>query len=205
MSALFVFALGAFLLDVVKRTRLLAIVAHERGLRLEGTRRAVIPWDDVTAVEFRAHTRKRPRGGVFMPLPGFVIVTHTTENERYWSCRLLSGKSVLLEFADEHEDSEALVDLVRQQIAAREVPRALEALRQGESVSFGPCELSPAGLRVDRDIAWSDVADLRIEDTHLVVAGRDDELARVSVERVPNPFVLVEVASEWRARPAIVA
>lgn len=192
-------SLVMYLADVVRLRKNAAVLVHQKGLALHGERSIVIPWSEVSAVELRRATRTRRNPTLFSPIPGLVVFGQLTEE--HWTLRVRAGAEIVAEISDDYEGSTELADAIRAAIAEREVPRMLES-GQGR---FGPFVVSEERLQIAGvEIAWSELASVDIADAHVVVFDQSGKRrARVPLEEVPNPHVLLTVSGEMIARRAL--
>lgn len=80
---------------------------------------------------------------------------------------------------------------------------AVEALRRGEALHFGPIQLSLAGIGcADRLLPWYEVRDLRVRNGDFLILGTGKWMswATVSIAEVPNFMMLWALASERLGR-----
>ena len=86
-------------------------------------------------------------------------------------------------------------------------PVAAARLRAGEPVAFGPFEVSPAGLRHEKNLLpWAELGEVAVAGKNLSVKRKGKWLAWVAKEldSVPNPHVFLALIEEARrmAQPA---
>lgn len=189
------FGIG-WLVDRTNMRRASAATIHEHGLRLHRLGGSdVVPWSEITSLQFEREKRMREEPEVLY-LPGVLIAG--SKSEWYWVCRVRVGHEVVFEASDAYDGGLALVSALQDAVADREVPRALDRIREGGAVSFGPVSLRAEALVVrDVSVPWSELAGARVEGSRLVFFDGDDERrADVAVKDVPNPHVVIRVAGE---------
>jgi hypothetical protein len=198
-TALAMIALVLYLADVRRLRAVAGVVVHENGLHILGARSIVLPWSDLSAVELRRVTRARRRPTMFSPIPGLVVFGELTEE--HWILRVRAGTEIVAEISDDFEESTELGNAIRAAIAAREIPRMLEA----ESGRFGPFTISEPHLDVAGvALPWSELASVEVEGPYVVVTARSGKRrGAVPVQEVPNAHVLVAVATEMIEKRAL--
>jgi hypothetical protein len=82
--------------------------------------------------------------------------------------RTVAGKT--LRFGDVQDIGE-LIDAVYQEVLRRQLPRALETIRRGETVSIGPLRFDGTGVgdRRGRSLAWDDVEEVGVPRDKIVI------------------------------------
>jgi hypothetical protein len=108
---------------------------------------------------------------------------------------------VALELSDRFAESSALVETLRRETIERTVPRVLEELREGGRSAFGLVAVTEKHLEVrGATIPWSDIGELTIGGPLLRVLDREgNELAKASVEKIPNVHIVMALGDALRA------
>jgi hypothetical protein len=99
-----------------------------------------------------------------------------------------------------------LAETIRHEVTVRELPRVVNALRRGRTVSFGKIGVNDRGITTGRAVyAWDSLMDAREENGRLSIE-RDGTWTSLGLGVVPNAFVLVElvrrvVAAQRKEQP----
>ncbi|HXW88473.1 MAG TPA: DUF6585 family protein [Streptosporangiaceae bacterium] len=99
---------------------------------------------------------------------------------------------------------EQLGRLLEQAVLRTQLPKAIELIQAGQTVTFGPLSVSQRGITVrDRSLTWSQVKDARIPAgaslVHVKKAGRPLPMLEY-VELVPNYFLFVALVRTVRVQ-----
>ncbi|AUG75497.1 hypothetical protein CFP65_0535 [Kitasatospora sp. MMS16-BH015] len=91
---------------------------------------------------------------------------------------------------------------IQRAVTEARLPEALDRVRAGEKVQFGPLWLtrSEIGAR-EKAVPWTEVEDVQVKDgvVSIRVAGRWSSLATATVSTIPNFFVFQELAARLLA------
>jgi hypothetical protein len=157
------------------------IEVHERGLavHVEGTATCT-PWEDVASLT--STVLGRGLGEV----PARLCILQRPEGPL-----VLTGG---------FERVEELIETIQARIAEREIPRALEALRAGETRSFGKLTLSRAGVGAHAEVlAWRSFDHVEVHGGTLLICRRGTGgFAREELAKVPNAHVFLALAAKLR-------
>lgn len=113
---------------------------------------------------------------------------------------LILSDSTRIQYSDATlEDVEGLAGTVKHAITRRELPRIADALRSGQSITYGKIRLDRKGIATDRTrIVWSSVTEARDESGRVSVKA-DGKWQSLDVGIVPNAHVLVELVQRKEA------
>lgn len=87
---------------------------------------------------------------------------------------------------------EQLGRLVTDAVTRIQLPKAIERFNAGQSLSFGPLTVDPAGISAgDQSLAWDEIEDVRTRQGVVTVkkAGKWLSWHKVGVSQIPNYFV----------------
>ncbi|WP_329116593.1 DUF6585 family protein [Streptomyces sp. NBC_01465] len=91
---------------------------------------------------------------------------------------------------------------IQQGVTAVQWPLALERLRRGETLDFGPMSLDLAGVREGKySASWAEIGDLHRYDGKIGFLGTDGRALRpqASVYRMPNAYLFMALVNQLKA------
>jgi hypothetical protein len=154
------------------RTRRLSVALFPSGLILRrGGKLLEIPWQEIQSLMLHSS------------LPGLPLVR--AGRPLVLEIRTSQGKELRL--SRELERFEELVENIKAKVYPR-MHRALAgAFNQGQSLSFGPLTIAPAGLQLrGSTIPWTQVQSGQLKKGRLTIEGRGGTILRLPASRVPN-------------------
>jgi hypothetical protein len=166
----------------------LRVDVHEAGLVVRrGPQAEPIAWDDAEAVFQR-------------------IVTQGRSTSHQFRLRTRGGRTLV--FNDHLVDVAHLGATIQEEIARRELPRALATCRKGGTVTFHTLQVSEQGLTVGagKSLPWPEVDQVKLETNKLVGQvsvyrpGSWKAWVGVPAARVPNLAVLFGLLREFNVR-----
>ncbi len=201
---------GLSLLGHLYRTRGLCVLAYPTGLlRMHRGEVESYPWAEVEEVRLKADkgTFRAERDEKGEVVAGWVEVEPPTF--QLWNAHLTLRRAdgTTARLTPAVGGYAELVEHVQRATFRVLGPAAAARLRAGEPVTFGPFEVSPAGLRHEKNLLpWADLGEVAVAGKNLSVKRKGKWLAWVAKEldAVPNPHVLLALIEEARrpARPA---
>ncbi|MBB4924225.1 DUF6585 family protein [Kitasatospora kifunensis] len=160
---------------------------YERGVALLGTGGATVKayrWDDMSVLQ--NITRHHRNGGYTHTTYAYTLSAPGVETTR------VNG-GVIGTF----QDPDTWGPEIQQRVTAAQLPPALDAVRAGRTVEFGPFSVSAERLTAGgKSAAWSEIQEIKIERGYLSVKqqGRWLSLSFEAVSRIPNFFVFRTLA-----------
>ncbi len=196
--------IGIGLLGHLYRTRGLCVLVYPTGLlRLQRGEVESYPWPEVTEVRLKADkaTVEVERDEAGEVTDGWLAVDPPAF--QLWNAALTVRRAdeatakltpVVTGYAD-------LAERVQRATFRLLWPAAAARFRAGEAVTFGPFEVSRAGLRFGgKPLPWADLGDVAVASKNLSVKRKGKWLpwAAKELEEVPNPHVLLALIEEAR-------
>jgi hypothetical protein len=184
--ALICFGLAAladvFAVRVLHRT----VVVHANGMVVtQDKHQAIYRWDQAASVT--QYIVRRYTNGIYSG------TTH-----RY-TLRMMDGRRVV--FSDGIRNVEQLGKQIQAGVSTELLPRALAAVRGGQTISFGKFGINQGGITLNTAILpWNEVASIDVKRGAIVIRKRDQRRAwgTTSVGVTPNVFIFLAVAEQLR-------
>jgi hypothetical protein len=140
----------------------------------------IVRWDDITAIWQAVTIHKR-----------YGMTVNTTH---LYTLQMTGGGQI--KFNDSIKNVEQLGNTMQQEVSNRLLPRALETLKSGGTVSFGKLSVSPQGLSNGKEtIPWNEIKKVAINRGIITVRkeGKLFNWSNVTVAQTPNVFVFVSL------------
>jgi hypothetical protein len=187
-AAALALALGAWLIFDYWRNRGLAAALYEQGLAYHdrnGLKQ--VRWDQVDAV-WQAIT-KHYRNGVY---------TGTTH---LYTIQAQGGDRIVLD--DKLTKVEELGSAIQQNVASALFPRYVNAITQGQRVTFGPLAIDREGIYSgNKSLTWNEIKAIKLDKGNISIKkeGGWFNWASASVPQIPNFYIFYELIgrlSKW--------
>jgi hypothetical protein len=162
-----------------RRRRGMRVLVFKDGLvHIKGGREEVFRWDDIESV-WASLTKTRP---------GSRAVYH------YYTIRRTDGRKVV--FSGDLPGVAALGKTIVEEVKRHQLPRAIEAFKNGETIWFGSLGVGRDGLSNRKEtIPWDQVEEVKMERGVIAVRKEGQWLrwAGVTVGGTPNVYVFLDL------------
>ncbi|WP_242891350.1 DUF6585 family protein [Actinomadura litoris] len=118
-----------------------------------------------------------------------------------WRLTLLAEDGRVLRFGEELPDVSALGEAVAAEVASRQVPRHLAAVKAGDEVCLGPFTVDLEGVGKEGErLPWHAVRDVVIENGVVAVRTRGERTALAAIAgHMPDALVFTALCSQVKA------
>jgi hypothetical protein len=162
----------------------LRAVVFEEGLAYtQNNVTELVRWDDVTAFWYDVtHVQQSGR---------------TASTSHVYTVERNDGKKLI--FKDTLGNIVKLGETIRDETTRRLLPRAVQALQAGETISFGKIAISKEGISQGKDtVPWDQIENIRLNRGIVAITWKDKRLkwSSIRVRETPNVFVLLAIVNQ---------